>query len=77
WVLAGDVIPHQHIRLLARTACVLIVALMGPARVFTGAHWPSDVVGGYAFGLLVLAVIVWMYRTLRRPSRQLAMTEAG
>jgi undecaprenyl-diphosphatase len=35
---------------VVRVAAVAIVALAGPARVVVGAHWPSDVAGGYLWG---------------------------
>ena len=65
-----DVIASPRLRLAARTACALIIVLTGPARVLSSAHWPSDVLGGYLFGALVLLPLVWMYRTVR--SRQVA-----
>jgi len=37
--------------------------LIGASRVMLGVHWPSDVVGGWAFGAL------WVLLTLRRAER--------
>jgi len=45
-------------------AAVLLSLLIGVSRVMLGVHWPSDVVGGWAFGML------WVLLTLK-PAEQL------
>jgi membrane-associated phospholipid phosphatase len=42
-------------RIAVRLVCLTIVAGSGFQRVWAGAHWPSDVVGGYALGAILLA----------------------
>ena len=45
-------------------ACALVLTgLVGLSRVMLGVHWPSDVVGGWAFGLL------WVLMTLKLGQR--------
>jgi undecaprenyl-diphosphatase len=39
--------------------------LIGTSRVMLGVHWPSDVIGGWAFGML------WVLLTLRPAERLL------
>ena len=42
---------------------ILLALLVGLSRVMLGVHWPSDVIGGWAFGML------WVLLTLRLAQR--------
>lgn len=45
------------------------VLLVGPSRVYLGAHWASDVLGGYLGGVLWLVPMIWLQQVLERRSR--------
>ena len=59
-------IPRRRLRRLVQAALVLVIGFMGYARVQLGAHWPTDVLGGYALGLLILTAVIWLHRRVDR-----------
>jgi undecaprenyl-diphosphatase len=48
---------------LAAAGAVAVSLMVGLSRVMLGVHWPSDVIGGWAFGGL------WVLLTLKRAER--------
>jgi undecaprenyl-diphosphatase len=53
-------------RRIAVASALLLSLLIGISRVMLGVHWPSDVIGGWAFGML------WVLLTLPRTERLFA-----
>lgn len=49
----------------------VLIVLIGPSRVYLGEHYPSDVIAGYAIGLLWLAPLAWAYTWMRTHPRRL------
>jgi membrane-associated phospholipid phosphatase len=50
-----EVLPVRRARRrVLQAGCLVVILLMGPARVYVGAHWPSDVFGGYLWGVVLL-----------------------
>jgi undecaprenyl-diphosphatase len=62
WVRVSSAWPRR----LLLTMLVSMIVLMGLARIDSGEHWASDVLGGYLLGGLWLAVTIRLYRGGRR-----------
>jgi membrane-associated phospholipid phosphatase len=43
----------------------ILIAFIGVSRVYMGAHWPSDVIGGYLAGTLWLVLMIKVYERLK------------
>jgi undecaprenyl-diphosphatase len=61
--LALALTSRNRWRWVAAAGATILSLLIGTSRVMLGVHWPSDVVGGWAFGAL------WVLLTLRRAER--------
>jgi undecaprenyl-diphosphatase len=46
------------IRIVVMSLCAGLVILIGPSRIFLGAHWASDVAGSYILGTLWLFILI-------------------
>ncbi len=57
--------PRSPARAALAIACGVILAVSGPANVWLGVHWPSDVLGGYAWGLVLLVPVAVACRRYR------------
>jgi membrane-associated phospholipid phosphatase len=62
---------------LSLTVLALLVLLVGASRVYLGVHWTSDVLGGYIYGGLFLALLIWVFKNTRRETSYQAPTSQG
>jgi len=61
--LSVALISTARRRRIAVALSILFSLLVGTSRIMLGVHWPSDVVGGWAFGML------WVLISLPRAQR--------
>jgi len=54
-------VKPSPLRSLLVGSCLTMIGLIGPARVYLGAHWPSDTAAGYLFGSLYLGGLLELY----------------
>ena len=66
--LALVVTPAKY-RSAAITAAIAASVLIGSTRPLLGVHWPSDVIGGWAFGIAWVVALVELSRRWRTPAK--------
>lgn len=61
----GSLAAHEKKRKLLWALAFVLPLLVGFSRVVVGAHYPTDVFGGWALGLLVVLLIPWLRRKIK------------
>ena len=70
--LAAVHLKDPRLRLGVQAACLWIILVTGVQRVYVGGHWPTDVLGGYYLGALMLAALIALHRLVRAGTRGLS-----
>lgn len=70
-------IQNTVLRVAIQTVSVAIAASIGFVRIWEGAHWPSDVLGAYAWGGLFLVALFAAYNRIEAAAGHLPFIHAG
>lgn len=59
-----------RVRTVIIVTCAILIVLIGPSRIYLGAHWASDVLGGYVIGTIWLFILILAYQWAMRQNTQ-------
>ncbi|MEO6113530.1 MAG: phosphatase PAP2 family protein [Sphingomicrobium sp.] len=60
FMLVALIVAPARYRSAAVTSAVLLSLAIGATRPLLGVHWPSDMIGGWALGLLAAWIALWI-----------------
>jgi undecaprenyl-diphosphatase len=52
-------VNSNRLVIIWRSGLVVAVAIIAMSRIYLGVHWPTDVLGGFLWGLIVLLPMQW------------------
>ena len=61
----GSLAAHEKKRKFLWILAVVLPLLVGFSRVFVGAHYPTDVFGGWVLGAIIVLLIPWLRRKIK------------
>jgi undecaprenyl-diphosphatase len=67
--------PRSRLRSFLMTILGALLSLVGLSRIYLGAHWPSDVIGGYCLGSCWLMLIIHFYCAAKQIPKRLKDTK--
>ncbi len=65
FVFISRIVPWWPVVWLVRLFCIFVIVLGGPARLYTGAHWTSDLIGSALLAAMYLIPALWLDYVMR------------
>ncbi len=59
-MFVGAWVQRPGLRLALRAVFLVLILSFGVSRVYLGAHWPSDVIGGWLYGATAVLALSWL-----------------
>ncbi len=60
--MTGRLVTPVSLKRLLQVTLVVLILAMGASRVYLGVHWPSDVIGGYLWGVVILVAVAILWQ---------------
>jgi membrane-associated phospholipid phosphatase len=67
FILSWLSMPPSWYRTVIQSVSAVLIVCIGVARIYSGEHWPSDVLAGYLQGSIVVALTLLLY--VHRPAK--------
>lgn len=62
-------VKRRAVRRYVYAAAVLVILIIGVSRIYLGVHYPTDVIGGFAFGAAWAALVLFAARRAPPPEK--------